>query len=928
MKKQLLSFLLAFFSLASVAFAQKGKVVGKIIDKSNAEGLFGASVRIDGTSIGSIADIDGGYEIETAPGKYILEISFVSFSTAKVEVEIKENEIVYLNHAMEEAAAVSLAQVVVVATVERSTNAAVMIERKKAAQISDGVSADLIRKTPDRTTSDVLKRVTGASIQEGKFVIIRGMNDRYNAGFLDGALLPSTESDRKAFAFDAIPANLVDNLVIFKAATPDMIGDFGGGIIKINTKSVPEKFSQSLNIGFQMHELTTFKDFNQYKRYSGEAFNFISPKRNLPEIAEGGLRTQSVFPSPADRARLEKTSQAFNNDWSAETVTAAPNPRFMYSLGLPIRLGDGKKLGVVLALTYANSRRISQGKVNSYDGNGQTSEFSDDISYNNISAGGILNLSYVSNKTQISLRNLLNTNQDNNAYARTGTANITDALSSKNRVSLINFNRLYSTIASLKQIFGDNFLTLNTSVSYADVLRTIPDYRIANYFKTPDFPNFQVSTGDFFQSSSGRFSSSLNEGVWNGNFDLSKSFGTTGLKTDIKVGYNYQKRDRKFSGRNFVYNGTTTGDSTLNPAIDFGAKAISASGMILIEKTNDDNSYYAGVSDLHAAFLSIDQRYGKFRATYGVRYEDLKLDINNWKLNRPVSGLDSSVFLPSVNLVYAVNDKVNLRASYFASVNRPEFRELAPFAFYAFDKNSDLRGNKALEIAKLNNFDVRFEYYPTAGQLISIGGFYKAINKPIEFTIDVTQPFTTFSYQNEKSATIYGVELEVKKTLDFIGSAKVFSDMAVFANLSVTKSQLKFDSTSVATQNRTLQGQSPYIINAGFQYESAENGWFGSVVFNRIGRRIAYVGVDEKFGATRQDIYEAPRNVLDFQVGKNIGALNIKFTMGDLFRNDQVFYQDSNKDGKFTPDTTAKPDLLMFKYNNGFTATLGLGYTF
>ena len=139
--------------------------------------------------------------------------------------------------------------------------------------VSDGVSADLIRRTPDRTTSDVLKRVTGASIQEGKFAVIRGMNDRYNAGYLDGALLPSTESDRKAFAFDVVPASLLDNLQIIKAGTPDLVGDFGGGIIRINTKAVPEEFTQNLTIGAQTHSLTTFKGFTQFKRYSGEGIS-------------------------------------------------------------------------------------------------------------------------------------------------------------------------------------------------------------------------------------------------------------------------------------------------------------------------------------------------------------------------------------------------------------------------------------------------------------------------------------------------------------------------------------------------------------------------------------------------------------------------------------------------------------------------------
>ena len=191
---------------------QAQQISGKIIDKANGESLPGAAVSIDKTTQGALTDIEGNYTISVEPGNYTIVISFVGYETAKVNVEVKGKETTYLNYAVVEQKSL-LQEVIITAKVERSTNVAQFIERKKAVGVSDAISADLIRKTPDRTTSDVLKRVTGASIQEGKFAIIRGMNDRYNAGYLDGALLPSTEADRKAFAFDVVPANLLDNLL-------------------------------------------------------------------------------------------------------------------------------------------------------------------------------------------------------------------------------------------------------------------------------------------------------------------------------------------------------------------------------------------------------------------------------------------------------------------------------------------------------------------------------------------------------------------------------------------------------------------------------------------------------------------------------------------------------------------------------------------
>ena len=926
MKKYLILFLLICLFFTPSLFSQS-QISGKIIDKATNETLPGTAVLIDKTTKGALTDIEGNYTIPVEPGNYTLAISFIGYETAKVNVNVKPNETTYLNYAISEEKAL-LQEVIITAKVERSSNVAQFIERKKAVGVSDAISAELIRRTPDRTTSDVLKRVTGASIQEGKFAIIRGMNDRYNAGYLDGALLPSTEADRKAFAFDVVPANLLDNVTIIKAGSPDLAGDFGGGVIKINTKAVPERFSQSLSIGAQTHSLTTFKDFTQFKTYSGEQFNLLGNQRDLPSFTEGGLRTSSSFASTAEKARFAGITQNFNNDWSSTTTSATPNARFAYSMGLPIPLGDNRKMGLIVALNYANTRKVSQGEVNTYDGSGLVSNFNDRVNSQNTSTGGIFNLNYVATKTQVNFRNLLNMNTDNNTVFRTGFGNIIDQVSVKNSANLINYNRLYNSILSVKQIFGNNDLILNGSVNYSSVRRKVPDYRIVNYTKTPDFDNYMLSMGDFFNSSTGRFASDLNENLLGGNLELNKQFNLGTVKTDVKVGYFYQNRDRTFWGRSFVYGGTPS-ELTYNPAHDLGAKNITANKLYLVEKTNNDLSYYNGKSTLNAGFVSIDQRFKeKLRVVYGVRYEDININVDNPKVGIDVAKLQKANWLPSVNASYAISEKTMIRADYFASVNRPEFRELAPFAFYVFDKNVEIKGNKNLQIATLNNFDLRYEFYPTGGQLLSVGAFYKTIANPVEFSIDVTQPFTTFTYQNEQSAKIYGLEFEAKKNLDFISKSDFFTHTSLFANLSLMKSALTFNAATQAKQDRPLQGQSPYIANVGLTYDGDANGWSASAVFNRVGRRIAYAGVDPKFGATRQDIYEAPRSVIDVQVGKTIGKLNLKLTVGDLLHNDLIFYQDANNSGKYEVSTEANADRLMFKYNNGFTTSLSLSYTF
>jgi hypothetical protein len=918
---------IVFALFTSILFAQTGIISGKIIDKSNAEGLIGAAVIIDKTTQGIVTDIEGNFALTVAPGDYTLSISFISYQTVKVAVTVKANETTTVSQALAEEKA-TLGEVVITTTAIRSTTTAMMLERKKAVGVSDGISADLIKKTPDRTTGDVLKRITGASIQEGKFAIIRGMNDRYNAGYLDGALLPSTESDRKAFAFDVVPANLLDNLTIIKAGSADLSGDFGGGIIKINTKAIPEKFTQNLTISGQMHSLTTGKAFTEFKKYGGESLNLMSSERNLPDYTEGSLKLSSAFASAYDKIRLADNSKNFNHDWSNNTSNAPMNTRFGYSLGFPIKLKDNNKIGVILALTYANTRRNSEGSINTFDGAGQVSALTDKASLQNISTGGIFNINYVGAKTQINFRNLLNINSDNNVVMRSGLGSIPDDISVKSMSNIVSSNRLYNSIVSLKQVIGDNGWALNSSVSYSNVKREVPDYRIVNYTKTPDFNEYHLYLGDFFNSSTGRFASTLNENLLGGTLDLSKQFNIGSVKTDVKAGYFYQNRVRDFASHSFVYGGEAV-EETGNPEMDLSAKNIGANKLYLVEKTSDDLAYYAGKSTLNAAYVSVDQKYfEKLRVVYGVRYEDMNINVNNQKINTQIAEIKEANILPSINATYSLTEKTNLRASYFSSVNRPEFRELAPFAFYVFDKNAEIRGNSGLKVAHLDNYDVRYEFFPSGGQLMSIGGFYKSIKNPIESSIDINQPFTTFTFGNQQSAKIYGVEMEIKKNLDFIGASKIWSNLSIFSNLSLIKSTLTFPKESFAKQDRPLQGQSPYILNAGLQYESQENGWFGSAIFNQTGRRVAYAGVDPKNGDTRQDIYEAPRGVLDIQIGKNIKNMNFKLTIGDVFHQDLRFYQDADQDGKFTKSTANNADRTMFLYNNGFTGSLTFGYNF
>ena len=224
------------------------------------------------------------------------------------------------------------------------------------------------RPTPEQEDS---RRVTR---ERDRLIVERTAHGNRIKGLLHGQGVRDVHPRRKGFLEQlaqlrtgdgrAVPANLIDNLQIIKAGSPDLVGDFGGGIIRINTKSVPEKFTQHLSIGGQMHSLTTFEGFTEFKKYAGESLNFISSKRDLPEFADNALRPASLFPNSEEKVQFADITKQFNNDWSNKSVNALPNSRLAYSMGFPVRLSDEKKLGVVMALNYANTRRfLSQGQL-------------------------------------------------------------------------------------------------------------------------------------------------------------------------------------------------------------------------------------------------------------------------------------------------------------------------------------------------------------------------------------------------------------------------------------------------------------------------------------------------------------------------------------------------------------------------------------
>ena len=966
-KKYILTTTLLIITIISKA--QTGKIAGKIVDAKTGETLPGATVLIEGTTKGASSDFDGNFSLGgLQPGKYTIIASYITYDNKKfVDVVVKANDVTEFNVTLDQSSSQTLNEVVVQAEMNKENTNTVLVMQKNNASVSDGISSESIKKTPDRTTSDVIKRISGATIQDNKFAIIRGMSDRYNAAFINGAPLPSSESDKKAFSFDIFPANLLDNIVILKTATPDLPGDFAGGVIQINTKSIPEKNAQSISISGGYNTQTTFKDFKTYK---GGKTDFIGIDDNTRAIAKG-LPTTKDFLN--DKLEQIEYAKMVNYDWSIQSKKALPNYNLQYSLSNVGKIFK-KDAGSIFAITYNNNTNTTFSTRRDFSEQGENYEVVKNFDYKdttytkNILASALWNLAYKLNDNhQIGLKNLYSINSEDKVVTRRGAQDIGNNRWEKSNVRWFTQNMIYSA-----QLNGDHYiekakLKIKWVGGYSNIKRELPNLRTMKYTKQSIEQNVENDSIPYTAViSSGNTSTAENAGtmlftttkesIKSVKYDVSRIFKIKKSTHEIKIGGNHIFRDRSFEARLFGYgmyrkNSSLVANTDLlllnenqifapeNMGIHTEWAGKKDGGFLLVELTTPKDNYKAS-SMLHAGYLSIDSRlFEKFRFIYGARVESYNQKITYYLQPDTATVKDSTVIdiLPSINAVYSVTDKINIRLAYYKTISRPEFRELVPFTFKDFITGYSIGGNPGLVRAKIDNYDLRGEWYPGAGQIVSASGFYKRITNATEMAIDGAAQIRSLTYVNVPLVENIGLELEYRFKLSTIfrtDSSKILDNLTLFTNFAYIKSKVDVSKIIGADgTSRPLQGQSPYIINAGLQYLDTDKGWGASISYNVIGRRIVIVGA-----AAEPDFYEAPRHVLDFQLSKTIKQkFEIKLNVRDILAQRQIWYQDINKNGKLDKASekesqnlthTYATDNIMVNTKLAPTISLSLSYKF
>ncbi len=677
--------------------------------------------------------------------------------------------------------------------------------------ISDGVSVEQIKKTPDRTVGDALKRVNGVSVQNDKFVLVRGLSDRYNLSYLNKTPLPSTEPDRRAFAFDIIPSSLIDNVVVIKSAIPSLQGDFAGGVVQVTTKEVGNTFLNfSLNSSYGV--ISSLKKF--------KIFNHIKFPDNFPSTYK--FRVGTI----GDRRAFTKLiSQGVEKNF-----ISPPNLSASISYGTKIKkwslLGSATTrktftLNYIDRLDYQSSSELAY-------------KYKDTLYTDNFSLNGLLNFTYTG-KNKISWKSIFNHQLEKTFLTRNG----------ENYDNVQNV-RSNSSNTILKTIFNSQLegkiKNLDYSLGYNLMLRDQPDYRVNPITKSLGTSEpFTVAWRDTY-----RFWSVMDENSFNGM--VNNDFGK------IKIGVSSITRMRNFQARIFRYD-----------AVD-----------LLNEITNNTDRYNAEFF-LNSGYIQFDNTWNKWKINGGLRTEHNVFNINTSDFSGQRIKVNS-VFLdilPSINLSFN-QIKNKYRLSFSKTLSRPEFREVANFAYYDFVRNAQILGNPNLKKSEIYNLDLKWEYYPKTGENVSLGVFGKNFIKPIEQIVaDGSVPSNLLlTFTNPKSAYVLGVEFEMRK--------KILDWLDVYTNSALIKSQVKNNNFS-----RQLQGQSNFIINGGLNIHKKQNSI--SLSYNRVGDRISAVGFQGY-----PDIFENSRDVIDVVLLSKFKRGEIKLSVGDLLAQPTRFYQKIN----------------------------------
>ena len=920
-----------------LAFAQRGTISGTVraMEGGSLQPQPFANVVLQGSTTGASTDLDGRFSFQAEPGQYILVTSIIGYAKNERAITVVAGGTVQVDVQLD-GGAQEMEAVQVVKQRRTDTESAVLMETRNSMQVVSAISSQSIARGQDSDASEVMKRVPGVTVIGNNYIMIRGLSERYSNVQLHDVSAPSMEPDVRSFAFDIIPSSMIDRMVIYKSPAAELPGEFSGGVVKLYTKGIPDEGFFSATVGTTFREGSSLRNFKQTPRGFLHSLGLNDGYNDLPGNFPDDIRLVS---GSDDMGTLDAVGRSLRNNWVPEQVSSLIDRNVTITNASRFKL-FGRNAGNITTISYTNAREIfdvERHDYNAYDLiNDRSSALYDfnDRQYNQRIRTGILsNFAWrPSANSTIEFKNLFTVFNTTQYVNRTGIDRDFQYVPDNHSFDQV-YRGIYSGQLTGRHYWNQDRTRLTWTGGFGYSYRDQPDYR---RYRT----NVDTLTGEstlfvgvpLSPNYLGRFFSTMRENTQSANVAIEHQLSEAHkFAPKLRTGIYAERRDRTFSARNMGYvrsNFLMFDEELIEGSIEelFRPGNINqTTGIRIAEQSNPSDSYDAD-NLLLAGYAGADLPLvkDKLMLNTGVRVEYNQQRLESALLTGEPVVVDNPILsiLPSANLAYNITPEQLVRLAYGRTVNRPEFRELAPFSFYDFNYNLVKKGSDQLRTPTIDNFDLRWELYPSPSEMVSVALFHKRFTDPIESLFvpgGGSGGIKTFTYGNARFAWSTGAEIEVRKSLENLTTNRFLQRFSVLFNASIIRSRVNLGMESLGQSNeRPLQGQSPYIVNAGLYYQNSEKGFQFNLVYNVVGRRIFIIGFD-----TYPDIYEMPRNLLDATASFRVAPrFDLKIGVGDVFNQAHVLLQDANKDGTYDRDN----DQVIQRYQPGRTWTAGITY--
>lgn len=902
---------------ASVLAAQEpdpGRVAGRVLDRGTGRPLPAVRVSVVGTAVAVETDLDGRFRTPPVPaGIRAVRAMLIGYRPVVIDsVMVRPGQVATVSIALE-AAPLQLEELTVEAAAPRraASDAGLLAQQQAAPTVSDGLSAETLRRNPDSDASEAIARVTGISVVDRKFVVVRGLSERYSGTMLNGAPLPSPEPLRRVVPLDVFPASLLESIVTTKGATPDKPGDFAGGVVEIRTKEFPEEFSAQVRVSQEYNSTSTFQLAAAGPRGGTDFLGFDNGRRGMPGSP------------PTDDASTIRFAEQVRNVWTPAPRRLRPNTGFAANLGGQVPMGRST-LGGIAALTYSAKGELQPDRVFQFVSGRDAGEVPMGSVFNDATVtvdwGALANLSArIGPYHKLSIKNFYSRNAEELFSTSAGFDRENGYLFRRFQVRYVERDLWQSQVSGEHFLpgLGDSRIEWRASLALAN--RDEPENRTAYYFPSLGptglvVPSTQTHRAWF------RF---LDDRISSAQLDLALPVTLrTRADAELKVGVAAGRKDRRFTVVGLSYQALSTppdGPDVLElPPEQFFAPENIGRNLTVLRNLGNATAYEVD-DDLYAAYAMADlELIERLRLVGGLRVEEWRLDLfqntREVPFGEPVVRRNRD-YLWSANLTGMLTDRMNLRFGASRTVNRPDSRELSPDEYAAIGGECVNQGNPALRRAAILNLDMRWELFPRPGELLALSGFYKRFDSPVVETVD--QPSAgscRVTYRNAQKGTNVGGEIELRKQLDFLPGP--LSRLALGANVTVVRSRIVLGPGFVQSDlDLPLLGQSPVVANGSLGYLDPDRRLEATMLVNRFGDRVLRYGLAG--AADPPHVTERGRTTLDAKVEKGLGPLNVSLVGRNLTNNRLELFQ----------DTDAGP-VITGRIRPGRAISLGLGYAF